>query len=229
MGRDLRETPIATAGAAEGAPDTRSDRCGRPKIVGVGGTLRAGSATERALSYALDCAQEMGADVQLVGEAALSRLPMFKAHLGAEYASQSEFAEAITTADAVIIASPAYHGSISGLMKNALDTLELTRGAASPYLSGKAVGAIILADGPQAGGAALGALRSIVHALRGWPTPYGVTVQGGAACFDEAGRCLDPATSEQLRLVAEQVVKFARTTVNARGLARSRPQFAQPC
>ena len=107
--------------------------------------------------------------------------------------------EAVRAADGLIIASPGYHGSISGLVKNALDGLEDLRDDVRPYLDGRAVGLIVRADGPQAGDSTLAALRAIVHALRGWPTPLGV-VQIGAEATDD----------QRLALVAAQVVEFSR-------------------
>jgi FMN reductase len=183
---------------------------GRLKIVGLGGTLRSGSATERALGHALRRAEALGAVTELLGEPLLSRLPMFNAQPGSAHETQIKLSDAIRGADALIIASPAYHGSISGVIKNALDTLELTRRDAAPYLTDMAVGVIVLADGWQAAGTALNALRGVVHALRGWPTPFGAALNGAALRFDDDGQCLEAASADQLDLVAWQVVEFAR-------------------
>jgi len=76
---------------------------------------------------------------------------------------------ALAGCDAVIIASPGYHGGPSGLIKNALDYVEDLRDDERPYFDGRAVGCIACAAGWQATTTTLIALRSIVHALRGWP------------------------------------------------------------
>ena len=110
----------------------------------------------------------------------------------------------------MIVASPGYHGSISGVIKNALDTLEFTAKDAAPYLSGKPVGTVITAEGGQAGGTTLMALRAIIHALRGWPTPFGAALNGGSSLFDDTGACRDTKDAWQLDTVAEQVVEFAQ-------------------
>ena len=78
------------------------------------------------------------------------------------------------------------------------------------YFDGRAVGCIACAYGWQATGSTLAALRSIVHALRGWPTPIGVAVNSSLKVFDEAGECLDSGLATQLELMARQVVEFAR-------------------
>jgi FMN reductase len=109
----------------------------------------------------------------------------------------------------VILASPGYHGSISGLVKNALDYVEDMRGDTAVYFDGRAVGCVACAHGWQATGSTLAALRSIVHALRGWPTPVGVAVNSSLNLFDDKGHCLDAGIRTQLEMMAQQVVAFA--------------------
>jgi len=181
----------------------------RPLIVGLGGTIRAGSSTEKALVCALARAEALGAETRLLGGAFLGGLPIFDPRPGEASQAQVELAEAIRAADGLIVASPGYHGSISGVIKNALDTLEITSRDALPYLTGKPVGTIITAAGAQAGGTTLMALRSIIHALRGWPTPFGAALNAGSDLFDEVGACRDNKDAWQLDTVAEQVVEFA--------------------
>lgn len=182
----------------------------RPLIVGLGGTVRAGSSTEKALVVALKAAEARGAETRLLGGAFLASLPIFDPRPGESIAAQVELAETIRAADGLIVASPGYHGSISGVVKNALDTLELTRSDPQPYLSHRAVGTIITADGWQAAGTTLMAMRAIIHALRGWPTPFGAALNGGSGLFDETGACKDEKDAWQLATVAEQVVEFAQ-------------------
>ena len=182
----------------------------KPLIVGIGGTVRAGSSTEKALALALEQAESLGAETRLLGGAFLSRLPIFDPRPSEVTDAQQELADAVCDAHGVIVASPGYHGSISGVIKNALDTLELTRGREAPYLSGKPVGTIITADGSQAAGTTLMALRAIIHALRGWPTPFGAALNATSNLFDEAGGCQDAKDAWQLDTVAEQVMEFAR-------------------
>jgi FMN reductase len=179
-----------------------------PFIVGIGGTPRAGSSTERALSLALRQAEQAGARTQLFGGEFLERLPHFNPGPAGPSPEQAELAEAVRAADGILLATPGYHGSLSGVVKNALDTLELTRDHDRPYFEGKPVGIIITADGAQAGGTTLMAVRGIIHAMRGWPTPYGAALNA-AGLFDEAGECRDPKNVAQLKTVAEQVMEFA--------------------
>jgi FMN reductase len=182
----------------------------RPKIVAIGGTIRAGSSTETALICALKRAEELGAETKLFGGEFLARLPSFDPRPGEATPEQLELAEAVRGADGVIIGSPGYHGSISGVVKNALDTLELTAKDATPYFHGRPVGAVVTAYGWQATGSTLMALRAIIHAMRGWPTPFGAALNSTAGLFDEGGACRDPKDAWALNTVAEQVMEFAK-------------------
>ena len=188
----------------------------RPLIVGLGGTIRPGSSTEKALICALHRAEALGAETRLLGGQFLGALPIFDPRPSESTESQLALADAIRDADGVIVASPGYHGSISGVIKNALDTLELTRNDPQPYLTAKPVGTIITADGWQAAGTTLMALRAIIHALRGWPTPFGAALNATSNLFDEVGGCREPKDAWQLDTVAEQVMEFARMRAGQR-------------
>lgn len=181
----------------------------RPMIVGIGGTVLPGSSTEQALTLALAAAEQAGARTRLFGAAELSRLPHYLTPGYADSAEARDMIDAIRQADGLIIASPGYHGTISGLIKNAIDYLEETAKDDRVYLDNLPVGLIATAYGWQATGSTLAALRSIVHALRGWPTPLGAAINTAGGVFAD-GVCSDPSAARQLNLVGEQVVAFAR-------------------
>ena len=146
----------------------------------------------------------------MFGGAFLAGVPIYNPHELGQHAGRDRFLATVSKADGIIVSTPGYHGSISGLVKNALDSLEGLRDDPRPYFDGRAVGCIVTASGAQACGSALAALRAIVHALRGWPTPFGATLNSGDGLFDEAGAFSDPRDAWQVETVAEQVVTFAR-------------------
>lgn len=185
---------------------------GGPRIVGLGGSIRAGSSSERALRLAVDAAQESGADTQLFTADDLA-FPMYAPEHSERSAEAGPFIEAIRAADGIIIATPGYHGALSGLVKNALDYVEDLKDEDRSYLDGRAVGCIVCADGWQATVSALIALRSVVHALRGWPTPLGVTINSAQPIWDETGQLTDENVRRSLGIMANQVLTFARAGV----------------
>lgn len=180
-----------------------------PLVVGIGGTIGGIASTERALRIALDEAAAQGFRTQLFGGADMARLPLYDPRATSRTEEERAFVEAVRAASAVIIASPGYHGSISGVVKNALDLLEETARDERPYLADMPVGLIATAYGWQATGSTIAALRSIVHALRGWPTPFAAAINTQATRFDEEGGVDDPKVLKQLRLIGRQVARFA--------------------
>ncbi|MGY2876495.1 FMN reductase [Marmoricola sp. URHA0025 HA25] len=189
----------------EDRPETARDP--RPLIVGLGGTLSERSTSERALRHALAGAAALGARTRLFAAEALD-LPMYTPDRSTRTPAASALVAALAEADGVIIASPGYHGGISGLVKNALDYIEDLRDDHRPYLDGRAVGCIVCAYGWQATTTTLMSLRSTVHALRGWPTPLGVTINSAQTLFDDNGLPVDARCSEQLTALSHQVLEF---------------------
>ncbi|WP_187335936.1 NADPH-dependent FMN reductase [Novosphingopyxis iocasae] len=178
------------------------------KIVAIGGTVSSPSSTEMALRAATQPAIEAGAHVDVFGGEYLSDLPFYR---GPGHAKDTgrEMVEAVRQSDALILAAPGYHGTVSGLVKNALDYLEDLAKDSRPYLHGRSVGLIATAYGDQASMSTLLTMRSIVHALRGWPTPMGATVRTYPGLFSPEGECLDDRARMQLRLVGEQSLNGA--------------------
>ena len=178
-------------------------------VVGIGGTVGGDSSTERALRIALDAACAEGFATRMFGGAALSALPLYDPRAASRTPEEMALVEAVRGASALVIASPGYHGSISGAVKNALDLLEETARDGRPYLADVPVGLIATAYGWQATGSTIAALRSIVHALRGWPTPFAAAINTQETHFDGEGGASDPAVLGQLALVGRQVARFA--------------------
>ncbi len=179
------------------------------RIVGIGGTVNPGNTTEMALRLAASQAEAEGAEVTIFGGEYLVRLPHYRG-TGDDAEHGAELVEAVRRAHGVIIAAPGYHGTISGLVKNALDYLEDLAKDERPYLDGRAVGLISTAYGDQASVSALVTLRGIVHALRGWPTPMGATIRIHHGLFSPDGECVEEPTRTQLELVGQQTLRGAR-------------------
>lgn len=178
-------------------------------VLGIGGSTRPNSTTGQALRVSLASAAVEGAETLMLDSADLL-LPLYAPEESQGPTGVVRLLEEVRRADGLIIASPGYHGGLSGLVKNALDYLEDMRDDDPPYLDGKAVGCIATASGWQATMSTLMSLRSVVHALRGWPTPMGATINMRGRVFDENGEVIDPSARFQLELVGQQVVEFSR-------------------
>jgi FMN reductase len=187
------------------------------RIVALGGTVSSASTTEQALRIAANAAAGEGAEVTVFGGDYLAALPHYRGP-GHDPSWGAELVAAVREADGVLIAAPGYHGTISGVVKNALDYLEDLAGDTRPYLDGRAVGLIATAFGDQATMSTLITMRAIIHALRGWPTPMGATIRTYQGLFSPEGECLDDRARGQLELVGRQVVLGARSFAAGREL-----------
>jgi len=184
------------------------DMTDKPLIVGIGGTTRPNSSCERALRYALDVLQRRGARTRLFGASDLN-MPHYAPEKHDRSPEAETFVQTIARADGIIIASPGYHGGVSGFLKNAIDYVEDLREAERPYFDGRAVGLIVSAAGWQATATTMVALRSIVHALRGWPTPLGICINSMEPAFDHEGRCIANNLGRQFDVLADQLIQFS--------------------
>jgi FMN reductase len=181
-----------------------------PLVVGIGGTLRPNSTTERALRYCLAAVERQGGRVKLYCGKDLD-MPMYSPHELERTPKAAELVGSLRDADAVVVASPGYHGSVSGLIKNALDYIEDLHDDARVYLDNTPWGCITCAYGWQAAVGTLSHLRNIGHSLRAWPTPLGVAINSADQIWDENGELTDATIKSQLEMMATQMVTFARS------------------
>lgn len=182
----------------------------RLNVVGLGGTLREGSTSLGALKRVLQAAEEAGADTEILDLRVLD-LPMYVPgkKLG-EYGENVEwFLESIRAADALVISTAAYHGTLAGVTKNALDFTQFLARDEDPYLDGRVVGLVATAGGAQAATNATGALVNVVHALRGIVAPLMVPIPKAWQLSDGEGNITDANYGGRLDKLGELLVDLA--------------------
>jgi len=172
-----------------------------PHIVALGGTLRAESTTGKLLAAALAMAEARGARTTLLTGDAIA-FPHYEPGNAEGNTAIRHYLEALRSADAIIVGSPGYHGTLSGLVKTALDYVDLLRGDSRVYFDGLPVGLIATAGGWQAAVSTLQALRTITHSLRGWPTPMGLAINTA-----EPGDAI-LACDASMRIMVDQIFDF---------------------
>ena len=177
-------------------------------IVALGGSTSPMAASERAVRMATAPAHAAGAEVvYLTGRDLM--IPIYDTETRERSPEAQRVIDTLRRADGLLLASPGYHGSVSGMIKNVLDYAEDLRSDERAYLTDRAVGIISVAHGWQTAVGTLNELRLIVHALRGWPTPLGVAINDAAGLIGADEATTDPAVARQLRVMGEQVVDFA--------------------
>lgn len=178
-------------------------------LVGLGGSLRVNSRSLAALKFGLDYAVMQGHSVELLDLLALA-LPMYHPSYELEeypekdHPNIEKLLDACRRADGFLWSSPTYHGTVSGLFKNAVDYIEFLSDDARPYLHGCPVGLISANDQTT-----FAAMADIVHELRGWLAPTRVVVN--RTHFTDDLVIHDERVGGRIRRVVDEVMGFAAT------------------
>jgi FMN reductase len=178
------------------------------RVVGLGGSLRAGSTSRAALQTALEGAASVGAETLLLDLRELE-LPLYNPDEDEPTEQAARLIESCHAANALIWSSPLYQGTISGSLKNAIDWLHVLGRRDPPYLHDKVIGLVSAAGGAQ-GLQAINTMEFAVRALRGWAVPYVVPIAAATRIFDSAGEIQDGTVELQLRTLGSEVVRVAK-------------------
>jgi NAD(P)H-dependent FMN reductase len=167
-------------------------------ILGVSGSMRAQSYGASAVSFALEAAREYGADTRLL-ELGRVNLPTYNPDEdSAHHKGLREATEAVNWADGFILASPDYHGSMSGAMKNFLDFYwEEFAGKLFTYICAS----------HEKGLTVMEQMRTSVRQCYGWSLPYGVSIHGEKD-FNDAVEIVNHQVSRRLRMLARDLVVY---------------------
>ena len=180
------------------------------RFVGIGGSLRADSHSYQALHVAAERVRSLGAEVEIIDLRSLN-LPFCQG--GQEeyldYPDVARLRQAVQQADGLILSTPEYHGSLSGVLKNALDLLSFQQ------LSGKVTGLISVLGG-QSNSNALNDLRVIMRWVHAWVIPEQVAIGQAWSAFDQSGQLRDEKLSERFDKFAQSLVE---NTCKLRGVS----------
>lgn len=175
-----------------------------PRIAILCGSLRGDdSYTRRALKIAEEEMVGAGAAADFVDLAALD-LPFREGRDDTpDNAGTVELKRRTKSADALLLGSPEYHNSFSGVLKNALDLL------GADELRGKLFGLLGVGAGDMGAVNSLGHLRYVVRGVGGWSLPIQVSIAHAHEAFD-GGRLRDAKLDDRIRAFARELVRFAR-------------------
>jgi chromate reductase len=182
------------------------------RIVGLAGSLRAGSFNRRLLAAA---AHELPADVTLEVWDGLEEVPPFNEDLegGPAPAAVAEFRSLIKGADGVLIATPEYNGSIPGQLKNALDWASRPRGAA--VLEGKPVATLSASPSRRGGAGAQADLRKVLGVIGAELRGEEIAVPRIHEQFGEDGGLVDQELRAHLHSTVAALIGPVAATMSA--------------
>lgn len=165
-------------------------------ILGVAGSMRSDSHSTRALKIALDLIKKRCAEVRMLD---LSKTILPFRDPGAPAPAQVKAAaNDVVWADAFILASPDYHGSMSGATKNFLDNFY-------PEFAGKIFAYIVASH--EKGLTAMDQMRTAIRQCYGWSLPYGFAINGDLDFAD--GRIANEELSRRLEMMSRDLVVYA--------------------
>ncbi|MDH4176181.1 MAG: NAD(P)H-dependent oxidoreductase [Thermoleophilia bacterium] len=197
--------PHASAWRQADATGAEPAERGGLRVLAVSGSLRRGSTNTALLRAAAELAPP-GTTVELLD--GLGELPHFDADLEALDAPPPTVAalrRRVEEADALLLATPEYNGSIPGALKNAVDWLSRPRGAAA--LAGKPVAVVGASPGQYGAMWAQGDLRRVLGVAGARVIGDELPVARVSALLDEDGALVDEAArgriAAQLRLLVD--------------------------
>lgn len=175
------------------------------RIMGICGSYSLDSANGLMIKLVLDECSRLGAEV-ITWDNKENPLPFVGEEGCWDHPNVKKYKEMADSADAFVLASPEYHGTMSGVMKNSLDWLSFDQ------TSGKVFG-LISTLGGQANTTTLNHMRVAVRWIHGWTIPEQLVVANVKKAFSDDGKILDNNLNERL-------LKFSQSMVTNTGKLR---------
>ncbi len=166
------------------------------KILAVLASPREVSLSEAALRYSMKSMQAQGASVTLL-DLRKTPLPLYGPNAIATAEHYPGIKSMVDEADAYTLATPDYHGSMSGVLKNFLDFFWLE-------FAGKTFAYICASH--EKGLTAMDQIRTAVRQCYGWSLPYGVAIS--ADDVNEEFEVIDEVKRRRLSMLARDLVVY---------------------
>jgi NAD(P)H-dependent FMN reductase len=180
---------------------------GTVNVLGVAGSMRQQSYSTRALKMVLEEAKKYNTESYML-ELRKINLPLYDPseitpdEFFSSNNNNTNVLETITTslrwADVFVLASPDYHGSMSGGMKNFLDYFwEVFAGKTFGYIVASHEKGLTVAD----------QMRTAVRQCYGWSMPYNISINGERD-FDSKGNLVNSALAKRIKMLARDLVTY---------------------
>jgi azobenzene reductase len=179
-----------------GLSDFRNYKMNRPiRILAVGSSMRENSYSTLAAKLVLQLSKNYGTETKLL-DLRQTELPIYNPEDSSD--SNTQVQRLIKWADAFILASPDYHGSMSGVMKNFLDHFWAE-------FAGKLFGFICASH--EKGLTVMDQMRTAVRQCYRWSLPYGISINGEED-FNDSAEITNVLLNKRLRMFARDVVVY---------------------
>lgn len=178
-------------------------REGTVNVLGVAGSMREQSYSTRGLKMVLEETKKYNAESYML-EVRKINLPLYDpSEITSDNSSNNNnvLERIITTlrwADVFVLASPDYHGSMSGGMKNFLDYFW-------EEFAGKTFGYIVASH--EKGLTVADQMRTAVRQCYGWSMPYNISINGEKD-FDSKGNLINSALAKRIKMLSRDLVTY---------------------
>jgi NAD(P)H-dependent FMN reductase len=174
------------------------------KVLGVGSSMRRYSYGTKALKFVLDMTRRYDAEIRLL-DLRETKLPLFDPDGSTEENNSLldgllKITDDVAWADAFVLVSPDYHGSMSGVMKNFLDHFW-------EEFAGKAFGYICTSH--EKGLTVMDQMRTAIRQCYGWSLPYGVSINGELD-FNTKGEITNDLLVKRLDMLVRDLITYGR-------------------
>ncbi len=175
------------------------------KLLGIVGSMRTNSYSFKAMDFALKKAKNTYNSEINIFDLRKNRLPVYEPNLNINQLSNSEKESLdkakylVKWADAIILSSPDYHGSMSGVLKNFLDYFW-------KEFSGKTFGYVCASH--EKGLTVMEQMRTAIRQCYGWSMPYGISTSSND--FDENGNLVNQKTVDRLEMLSRDIVYYGK-------------------
>lgn len=181
------------------------------KVLVFAGSTRENSFNKKLALEAAHIAQESGASVKVINLRDYP-MPFYDGDLETQQGMPEMvklFRQLMKESDAIIIATPEYNGSISGVLKNALDWASRDEQAqpSRDAFKGKHFAIMSASPGTGGGSRALQHLRSILQNAGGEVIDLQVSVPDSFNAFTHQGKLKNPQMKDQLKQEVQQLLK----------------------
>jgi len=173
------------------------------KVTALAGSLRKDSYNKKLVEQAAQMAKQMGASVSVIDLKQYS-MPFYDEDLESSKGMPDmakKFRQALIESDVLIISSPEYNGSISAVLKNAIDWASRNEQGKSSNdaFKGKKFALLSASPGKMGGATGLNHLRTILERLGGVVIEKQVSV-GNAHLYFDGQKTLDSSSiKEEIR------------------------------
>lgn len=180
------------------------------KIVAIAGSLRKQSFNAQLAKIAAEAALHNGAEVEFLSLADYD-IPLFNEDLEKQKTPEgvAQLKQKIREADGMLVVSPEYNGSISGVLKNALDWVSRTEADQKPAFRDTTVALLSTSPGGLGGIRGLNHVRDIFVGMGSLVLSNQVAVPSAYAAFNEAGKLSDEGMNDKVNSLAAQLVQTA--------------------